>query len=150
MYTDGVLKGQTDGYTQSWSESLVAMPDVVAVKCHNVHGVGGIMVSVGDLLKSDAHWKCMCMRSAPVGWTDPGFDDSSWSYTYEISFNDASVQWEVDARFQRDVKWIWADEYWQLQGTDEREIYCRRRTGLTVIALLRTVSLKEWDIHFMV
>ena len=128
IYIDGVQVGDTTNRNEVWLDNVATVPVIVAVRCQNQEGTGGLMVSVEDALKSDGTWKCTDAASPPSSWVEAAFDDSAWTSAHEIAPNNGSI-WALDGNFDQDVKWLWTDS----QNTDLETIYCRGVIGRRAI-----------------
>lgn len=89
----------------------------------------GILASVtdnrGDYVLSDALWKCS--PSAEVGWSELGYDDSTWAAARLIRINDNTNDTQCQDYFD-EIASISSDAYW---------IWTNNPNGQDVVAFCR-------------
>lgn len=115
---------QTDGLSVSSISRLLA---VMAIKLEGT--CPGILAFVndtrGDYLLTNAQWKCS--QSALVGWSDLGYDDSTWPIATIIHKNENTNDTNCYSQFveissiSSNAYWIWTD------ATVKQDVvvYCR-------------------------
>ncbi|ESP03567.1 hypothetical protein LOTGIDRAFT_237665 [Lottia gigantea] len=116
FYVDGKEVVYFDNWRYTASVSFPASSTVIAVKCFDHGGKGGIKGLFSNGVRTDPSWRCS--TSAPDGWNNWNFDDSSWQ--------DATIQphsWGFrPLNLYGKADWIWTDG-----DTNDRLIYCRYR-----------------------
>ena len=146
VYVNGVLVGRTETRTEVWRGKVSNDTQLIAVRCENTGGPGGLLVSMGDFLVSNTKWKCSKKVDMDRDWYKVNFNDSAWNNSYKIGNNDGSLWTTVTSwkqvRFPASAQWIWADEQWkELPVESETEtIYCRRRTGKIYFSVMNQVN----------
>ncbi len=79
------VNGTSIGYSSNWKRSTtvemtLTAGDVIAAKATDRGGVAAFLAQItidGTIVESDSSWKVS--TSAPAGWDQPTFDDSSWN-----------------------------------------------------------------------
>lgn len=127
LYIDGKL---TQLGINSDSATTVSFSDephgTVAIRITDVVGSSGLLAYLrinGELLTSSSDWKVS--HSAPAGWEQPNFDDSSWAPATEHG-NLESAPWGQVSSFPVDseAKWIWSSNL-----NNRNELYLRIKVG---------------------
>ncbi|KAK6189698.1 hypothetical protein SNE40_001698 [Patella caerulea] len=120
FYADGVL--YTNQNDNDWrQQSPVSIPDdtrVVAIKCLNIRGIGGIKMALGDGTKTDVTWKCSA--AFEDNWNKVGFNDAAWANAIVPPYNTVKTQPES---LNGKADWIWTSGYEEEQDTT---VYCRK------------------------
>ena len=135
---DGMLVGGTYGWDEDWSGKISNDTHLIAVACANTLGPGGLLVSIGNLLVSNAKWKCSRTAKNAVDWYKVNFNDSAWNNAFKILDTGISSWGQISSwsqtGFSIPAQWIWADENWKTATGEVHEtIYCRRKTGKNVL-----------------
>jgi alpha-L-rhamnosidase len=92
VYVNGHEVGQSSGQTSAWTQAqelditreLHAGANTIAVAAANAGGPGSWIGTIGleyadgttSTVRTGSGW--LASQTAPAGWQDPGFDDSSW------------------------------------------------------------------------
>lgn len=142
MRTDGVLQTMggrytvRDSSTYDWRTNrwrrVSNMNDPrwyttsVAIRITDVVGATGLLAHLrinGELLASSSDWKVS--HSAPSGWEQPNFDDSSWASATEHG-DLGSAPWGQVNGFpeESEAKWIWSSNL-----NNRNELYLRIKVG---------------------
>ena len=82
VYFDGVLQPSDPAMATFKLSSELTIPggtQVLAIECLNTDGVEGFLASTDKGVVTDATWSCS--RNTVEGWTEPGFQDTSGSFT---------------------------------------------------------------------
>lgn len=118
VFLDGKFAGSTSYFTEIWKSSLARNTMVMAVKCKNNYGPGGLLASFSNGIVSNRHWKC---GNSEISCTDIDFDDSVWKDAREIM----SIQYDLEKKsaFPPEAKWIWVDG--DNHHVEFQEICCR-------------------------
>ena len=120
MYIDGVQRLVHTDWTTSATLELEHCASVVAIKCDDVGGAGGIIASTSNDMITDNSWKCTANYYS--GWESTLYDDSSWPSAYQIGPS-YSPPWGYIAGIKPSAQWIWTTGW---EGT-HTTVYCRRR-----------------------
>jgi len=108
---------------------IPATTQVVAVSASDLGVVAGILLSVaGDLLVTNASWKCVNSPSSvttntpKLNWFAPNFDDSQWLAASGIVPNPNPQHHGLIAAISRNASWIWT-----AAGIADSRVFCRGR-----------------------
>ena len=127
LYLDGV---QQEGpnlkiWNQESTFETSADLGIIAAKCHNTGGPGGLVGSLEDergdvIFDTNTGWKCSAVLED--GWEQPEFQDTSsnWQNAKKVADHDGSQPWTnmVVGQISRDAEWIWSK-------TLSTTVYCR-------------------------
>ena len=115
MYLNGVYLGQSSDWTQSsqYSEALQSGANVLAIKGTDLGGVAGFIASMAwgnNTAVSDTSWKVS--TTAPVGWEQPGFDDSGWNMATSYGSYGVAPWHQNISGFPTGTgaQWIWSSD----------------------------------------
>ncbi len=132
VYGNGRHEGGQSGspYMHLWSGHHDYPVKLLAIRCQNTGGFGGLLVSVGDDLVSDTSWRCSKSSSDISGkkWYSNDFDDtrSSWRPAHALGYNNGELR-TIESDFKEYAQWIWYDS----SNTHSETIYCRGWKGRT-------------------
>ncbi len=113
VYLNGVLLGSGNNWTQAdrYTLSLPAGKNVIAVKGIDAGGVAALIAELtwtGQRRISNGAWKVA--KTAPTGWQQVNFDDSSWAAATEYGAYGVAPWYKGVAGFPADssARWIWS------------------------------------------
>ena len=124
LYLDGVQQQHSAlkiWQQESTFEEITSKLEIIALKCVNTGGPGGIIASLenedGDVVfYTDTYWKCSSVLEE--GWQLSGFQDTSDNWHNAIKKGDnGDPTWGFIKQISHDADWIWA----RAGGT----VYCR-------------------------
>ena len=120
LYIDGELKATHDDWGQATTVEMGASPSVIAIRCNDLHVVGGILAHMSNGQGTDSTWKCR--NGHQDDWNQPGFDDSQWLDAYQIVQYPSGIWGRIGGGMSGNPYWIWTAG-WQGQDTD---VHCRK------------------------
>ncbi|MFO1431212.1 MAG: putative Ig domain-containing protein [Candidatus Competibacteraceae bacterium] len=113
VYLNGVLLGSGNNWKQAgqYALSLPAGKNVIAVKGIDAGGVAAVLAELswsGQRRISDRTWKVA--TTAPTGWQQVNFDDSSWVAASQYGPYGAAPWYKQVAGFPTNstAQWIWS------------------------------------------
>ena len=124
IFVNGQLAHSTLAWTDVWMAALGADVSVVAVKCKNDLGFGGLIASFSSGIVSSRHWKCHSGKPSER-WTQIDFDDSDWQHPCE--WTDAIRESKKRSAFPEEAKWIWLPTC--DRDKEYHAVYCRVSLG---------------------